>query len=271
MSDEYVEQSDASPDEFVGQVEEDGAEASIEELPVLDIDQYGNYRVPVKVDGEEDLVPLAEARNGFMRQADYTRKTQELAQQRQELGWATAMKAALDQDPVGTLQLLSQHYGVQLTPQQAQQVVNSQSDDFDWLDDEGWGSQRQPSTDPRLDAVVARLERIEQERQDAELHNRIQYLSNKYSDFDPIAAVTQAVKMGTNDLEVAYKQLAFDRVLAEREQLAQQLSQVQGQRAAKQAASVVAGGHSPASSVDAVGDIRSVADAFRAAKRQLGG
>lgn len=41
--------------------------------------------IPVKIDGEEQEVKLSELRNGYQRQADYTRKTQELSQQRQEV------------------------------------------------------------------------------------------------------------------------------------------------------------------------------------------
>ena len=37
----------------------------------------------VKVDGVEQLVSLDELQNGYQRQADYTRKTQELARERE--------------------------------------------------------------------------------------------------------------------------------------------------------------------------------------------
>lgn len=43
-----------------------------------------NTMVTVKVDGVEQQIPLQEALNGYMRQADYTRKSQALAQQRQQ-------------------------------------------------------------------------------------------------------------------------------------------------------------------------------------------
>ncbi len=274
MSDDFVEESIESPDVELGQAEVDGADAGVD-VPILDIDQYRDYRIPVKVDGQEEYVPLDEARNGFMRQADYTRKTQEVAQQRQELGWASAMKAALDQDPAGTIQLLAAHYGVSTA--QAQQIANQTAsgavDDYDdWLDD-GWGSQRSAQTvDPRLDEIATRLARIEQAEQDAAFQRTIQTLQSNYPDFDPYVVVTEAVRRGTNDLEAVYKQMAFDRVEAERRQLAEQLAKTQAQRAAKQAASVVAGGSSaPTRGTDMVGEIRSISDAWEAAKRQLNG
>lgn len=274
MSDEFVEESIESPDVEVGQAEVDGADAGVD-IPILDIDQYKGYRIPVKVDGQEEFVPLEEARSGFMRQADYTRKTQEVAQQRQELGWASAMKAALDQDPAATIQLLAAHYGVSTAQAQqiANQTANQATDDFDdWLDD-GWGTQRATQVaDPRLDEIANRLARIEQAEQDAAFQRTIQHLQSTYPDFDPYAVVTEAVRLNTNNLEAVYKQMAFDRVEAERRQLAEELAKAQAQRSAKQAASVVAGGSSvPTRGTDQVGEIRSISDAWAAAKRQLQG
>ena len=43
----------------------------------------------VKVDGEEQQVSLSELQNGYQRQADYTRKTQEIAEERQRLEFRT--------------------------------------------------------------------------------------------------------------------------------------------------------------------------------------
>ena len=44
-----------------------------------EISNEGTYSV--KIDGVEQLVPLEELQNGYQRQADYTRKTQELARE----------------------------------------------------------------------------------------------------------------------------------------------------------------------------------------------
>lgn len=44
-----------------------------------------DYKVKVKVNGVEQEVSLAELRNGYQRQSDYTAKTQELANQRHEV------------------------------------------------------------------------------------------------------------------------------------------------------------------------------------------
>lgn len=71
--------------------------------------------VTVKVNGEDQEVPLSEALNGYTRQADYTRKTQQLAERRQEL------EGALEASAV-RLQALDNIFAQAMTPQQLQQV-----------------------------------------------------------------------------------------------------------------------------------------------------
>lgn len=77
---------EADPDGGEEEIEDPEAEAD-EELEA-DAEDDGDDEDPlvsVKIDGEEQEVKLSELRNGYQRQADYTRKTQELAQQRQEV------------------------------------------------------------------------------------------------------------------------------------------------------------------------------------------
>ena len=50
----------------------------------------------VKVDGDEHQVSLEELQDGYQRQADYTRKTQELAAERQRLQQAETIVSALE-------------------------------------------------------------------------------------------------------------------------------------------------------------------------------
>ena len=61
----------------------------------------------VKVDGEDRQVSQSELLNGYQRQADYTRKTQELAVERERLQQAETIAQALESDPEGTLKALS--------------------------------------------------------------------------------------------------------------------------------------------------------------------
>ena len=67
----------------------------------------------VKVDGAESEVTLSELQQGYQRQADYTRKTQELASERQRLEQAEAIVSALEADPQGALTALSTAFGIE--------------------------------------------------------------------------------------------------------------------------------------------------------------
>lgn len=66
------------PEESEQEVVEEPVE---EQSPIIP----DNYKVKVKVNGVETEIPFAELRNGYQRQADYTTKTQELADQRKEV------------------------------------------------------------------------------------------------------------------------------------------------------------------------------------------
>lgn len=68
---------EAEADDEVEYVEDDGDYEVDEEE-----EQPETLRYSVKVDGEEQEVTLDELRNGYQRQADYTRKSQALAEQR---------------------------------------------------------------------------------------------------------------------------------------------------------------------------------------------
>ena len=70
----------------------------------------------VKVDGSEEQVSLDELRDGYQRQSDYTRKTQELASERQRLEQAEAIVSSLESDPEGTLKALSEAFGISDAP-----------------------------------------------------------------------------------------------------------------------------------------------------------
>ena len=100
----------------------DNSEISIEEP----MEPGGDYTV--KIDGAEHQVTLEELQQGYQRQADYTRKTQELASERQRLQQAETIVAALEADPQGTLDALGGALGVQGNP--------GTQDDMSWEDED---------------------------------------------------------------------------------------------------------------------------------------
>jgi hypothetical protein len=256
MSDEIATQS-AEPVE--GSPTSDSVITETPDTPTLNVQEYSNHRVPVKLDGEELQVPLSEAIAGYQRQADYTRKTQELSQQREKIEFASTLQAALENNPAATLSLLSQHYSVQNTPQ------------VDPIEEESLTQEERKIRE--LDKRVASFEEFQNQQQ---IEKEIANLQTKYSDFDVKEVVSNALRMNTTDLEGTYKQLAFDKIVAQSKietAAKERLKQADdGVLEAKRAASVVSGGSSATSSTttEKAAPIKSVSEAWAAAKRQMG-
>lgn len=228
----------------------------------FDLDSYASQKVRIKVDGEDVVVSLSELTNGYSRHADYTRKTQELARQRSELQTVAAIKQALDNDPIGTLKVLSDFYGADTPPGKGtQQAPVSRSAD-PWDDD--FDDDPSPQEDPRIAAYEQRLARIEAKERQQLVEAQLQALSLAHDDFDPEAVLSTAIRLGIDDLEAAYAVESYGRK--------RQAGQREEQRTtAKRDAQVVSGGRSARGSQrEDVGEIRTVRDAWNAAKREAG-
>lgn len=235
-----------------------GTDTSAPSYDYVDVDEIGDRYVKVKVDGQELDVPVKEALSGYQRQADYTRKTQELAAQRESLQYATTLAEALQADPAGTIELLSRHYGAAPAANQEPQV------DFEMMD----------PVERQVYELNQKVQMFEQAQAQQELEREISRLSGKYQDFNPSEVINHALRTGVTDLEAAYKQVAYDR-------LAQEVAAIRGAQQvvasreqeiidAKRNAGFVSGGTSANGATEPVGKITSVADAWLAAKRQMG-
>ena len=250
--------TEAAPElEDLGQVEEVSdvvenlSEAEIEMLPV---DEFGDKYVSIQVNGEEIQVPLKEALSGYQRQADYTRKTQELSEQRKQVQYGVALQEALQNDPNGTLELLSQHYGVAQQPSEEEEL---------YMD----------PVEKQYRQLDQRLAAFEQQKAMDQLEKTVQSLQTRYgSDFDAQEVVSKALALGSSDLEAVYKQVAFDRLYDDasavrhlREKKAKEQTQV---TQAKRQASVASSGASASSADVSSKPITSLREAFEAAKRQ---
>ena len=243
-----------------GQVEEiveTGEAVEAEPKEYFAWDDYADKNVKLVVDGEEIDVPLSEALNGYQRQADYTRKTQELAEQRRQVQFAAALQEALQNDPSSTVELLSQHYGVNQQP-------TSEEDEF--LD----------PVEKQYRQLETRIQAFEQEKAMRELENQIESLSRRYGEsFDANEVVAKALATGSTNLEATYKQVAFDR-LFEQSRSKEAVTKMKSDETkkiveAKREASIVSKGASAKSADVSSKPIRSVRDAFESAKRQLEG
>ena len=245
--------------EAIGQAE---VSTEIGEAPVVaqdyfTWDEYADRPVKLNIAGEEIDVPLKEALAGYQRQADYTRKTQELSEQRKQVQFGTALQEALQNDPKSTLELLKQHYGLE----------EQQSSEDELLLDPVEKQYRQ---------LESRMKAFEQEKAMRELEKTVESLSRKYGDaFDADEVIAKALATGNSNLEAVYKQTAFDRIFEQNVTA----NQVKAKKAddekaivqAKRDATVVSKGASARSADVSSKPVTTLRDAFELAKKQLNG
>jgi uncharacterized phage infection (PIP) family protein YhgE len=234
-----------------GQVDETGeaqAETPVEEQELFDYTEIADKVIKLQVDGEEVVVPVKEALAGYQRQADYTRKTQELSEQIQ---YAAALAEALQNDPAATLQLLQQQYGIANQPQEEE-----------WLD----------PAEQQFRSLEQRIAAFEQQKALDELTRTIDSLQGKYGDdFNADEVVATALAKGSTDLEAVFKQITFDKVYSKATDAQKKLMDEQSRVQAKRQAAVVTGGAAAkAPVVPAKAAPKSVYEAFEQAKKAHG-
>ena len=235
-----------------GQVESVESETSSSEEDYFSWDEYADRKVRLPVNGEEIEVPLKEALAGYQRQADYTRKTQELGQQRQQVQFASALQEALDKDPASTVELLRNHYGLN----------EQQVEDDEYMDP--WEKQYRE--------VNKRLQSFEESQALQDIEKTVSSLQTRYgSDFNPNEVVAKALATGNNDLEAIYKQIAFDRLWENQKNMdAKSQKEKQITESKRQTGIVSSSGSAAAAATPNTGQVSSLRDAFDLAKRQLG-
>ena len=225
----------------------DNSEISIEEP----MEPGGDYTV--KIDGAEHQVTLEELQQGYQRQADYTRKTQELASERQRLQQAETIVNALEADPQGTLDALGGALGVQGNPRT--------QDDTSWEDED-------PTTQrvAQLEAQVAHQAKTH--RQQA-LDKEVTRLKGVYGEFDERELFQHALNNKIANLEAAYAHKNFGTMA----NYAGQLQRDADALDAKRKGAPVEGGKSVqegAVSTDKTKEPSTLREAFALAKQQLG-
>ena len=255
MSDTHItEATDEQGTPVEGQVSE-AVDAEVEtpeqEPELFDFAEVGDKFVKLQVDGEEVLVPVKEALAGYQRQADYTRKTQELSEQRKSIEYAAALQEALFSNPAETLQLLQEQYG---TPAEPEEDL--------WED----------PTDKHLRELEKRLLSFEQQRAMDDLTRTIDSLQSKYGeDFNADEVVAKALALGATDLESVFKQIAFDKVYSKGADAKQKLAAEQERLEAKRGAGIVSSAStSKGTTTPASAPPKTVFEAFEQAQRQLG-
>ncbi len=199
----------------------------------------GQY-AKVKVQGEEIEVPVTDLPAGYMRNEDYTRKTQEAAELRREAEQALAIQNALRTNPAMTMQILAQQAGMSveeylgLQTSQAQQALEEQ----EYMDplERQLAEERQA----RLDLEA----RINQQESDRRLQGAINGLKQEFSiDDNDVREVVQVAAQngyGIDALPMVYRAIAYERQVAaqQAQQQSAEARQIEEQR--RQAAAAAA-------------------------------
>lgn len=159
---EPVKPTQTEPTESVKPVVTETEEPKPTEEPKLE------QRATFKLGEEEvDVSQIEEWRKGYMRQDDYTRKTQDLAKQRREA-------------------------------RQAMDIVKQIQDKPELLE-------KVQGDVAQLNPVIAKMQEMEQELADLKVEREINYLASKYTDIDMPQVLQYAVENDTATLEDAYQ------------------------------------------------------------------
>lgn len=231
LADEVVdEQPDPSVDE--------GADQGVETDP----EQY-----TVKVDGEELQVSRDELVNGYQRQAHFTQESQKLAAERQELQAAQTVFERLREDPVETIRQLQEHFAEQLEASEAEGVE---------LDPE----------EQRLQQVETFIEEQRQRELEGEMEQTFRQLEETYDGKveDREGLLRYAIENQIGSLPAALVYL--------REELGAQAAAIPSDAEVleqKRQDATSSGNRRSASSAAGKQEIKSVEDAWAAAKAEL--
>lgn len=184
---------------------------------------------PMTFDIGGEQVGLDELRNGYLRQRDYTQKTQLLASQRQEYEAATRLAEALRADPRGTLLQLAEATGVDLGSLQAPggqsfsggtQPGQDGGDPYAGLDMNDPAHQEIASLREQVQALQASQDQTDDYQAnawlDAQTAEAVGAIFEPLGmDVAPEELYQYATERDTLDVQTAAKALAFDKLTAE--------------------------------------------------------
>ena len=217
----------------------------------------------IKIDGEEQQVTLEELQQGYQRQADYTRKTQEVAAERERLQHAEQVISALEADPEATLQSLMRSFNIDLTPPSREDQQQMQAE-WDAMDDT---ERKVLMLEQRLAQQDQRFAQQEQAQRVQRIEREVSTLQEKYGEFNAKELVNHAIKHRIPNLDAAYAHWRFNDVKS----VADKLTQDQEITSKKRDASVVTtgGSNQATGDVESTPQVSSLREAFALAKKQL--
>lgn len=218
----------------------------------LDLSQFDNQVVSVKVDGQEVEVPVSELPSGYMRQSDYTKKTQELAEARKQLQQAEALANAFNADPMGTLKALNEAYNY------SSSSGDEASSDWESMD----------PTEKRIATIEAQLQTQQAQAANNRIESEFKDLESEYGEIDRNQVTSYAIrnKVTVSD---AYRLMTYDDLRKEQQRLSKEQEVLDSKRGAQivhQGGSTQAGTVVPASNKK-----MSVRESYMAALKELSG
>jgi hypothetical protein len=204
----------------------------------VEVDDPDNRFVRVKVAGEDTEIPFSEALKGYSREADYTRKAQEVAKQREQAEFGLRLQQALESNPALTLQILSQQYGFDQGPAPQAPTPEPEADFTDPLE-RALHEERQ--------AREALEQRFMAREADQALEVAIGDLRGRYNatddDIREVIGTAYRMQAGVETLPMIYESMAFQRLNARvQQQLAQQQEEQQRVAAKQQASQIITNG-----------------------------
>ncbi len=220
----------------------------------MEVSEEPGETYTVKLDGVEEQVSLEELQNGYQRHSDYTRKTQEVAAERERLRQAEQIVYALESNPEQTLRTLASSFDLDLGGQPA-----SANEDYDWQEED-------PSAQ-RIAAIEQRLAQSESRQRQEAIERQVLELQEHYGDFDSRELLNHALNHKIPNLEAAYTHWQFNNVRSTADKLTKEQEIV----SKKREAAVVEPGGSTQTGTDSKPTSRasSIREAFAQAKEQL--
>lgn len=164
--------------------------------------QQQNSEIPLP-DGT--VISLEEAAQGYMRQRDYTQKTQDLANQRRIAQRGADLLQALDTDPKATVELIAETYKVQVPQASAPATATNE-----------WGETIESSTQDTAEVAALKSEvqqlrgtvgNVAQQQQRSVLMNEIAEVQGRYGDFDQDVILRHMQANDIPTVEMAYRDL----------------------------------------------------------------
>jgi hypothetical protein len=184
----------------------------------------------------DQQVPLKELQQGYLRQSDYTRKTQALAERQRQAEWADNLQTHLRNDPVGTLRQMAEEF--RLIPPGQEDYDPSEVDPY---------AERFNEVEQRLNAVALR-------ETEALIRQEVTDVKARYTDFDADEILPMIAELGSQGVGLTIEQgyhlwkgqKTTARESAERDAKVRAEAVAAAEAAKRSQAGTVSGGHSPA-------------------------